>query len=372
MKFNSKPFVIVAGFIGLLGSHFSMAEDFQFSTGVTLSGLLQVEARVNDAYDGKDSSGFVVDELDIGIEAKVHKFAKANITLLYEEGITPLDVDEAFLTLGNSEVSPFVMTVGQQYVPFGNFESHMVSDSLTLKIGETRETALTISMVSGGFYGSIFAFNGSTQEGNRVTGEIGEDKIDHYGLNLGLANETEALSYDVGLSYINDIGDSDGVTGVLDTRANALVAGETASNLLDYQHVNAIGTHVLLNMGQFSFIGEYIGALGSFNVQHISFNNQGAVLQAWNAELGYNFNMSGKEGSFAVGYQGTREALALGIPRNRYLVGLSMGIYDNTTVSFEYAHEQDYNTDESSNSANNLNGTGSEQDRVTLQLGIEF
>jgi len=368
VKLKSKPVVIAASLIGLLGSNFSLAKDYQFSTGVTVSGLLQVEARFNDGYGGRDASDLVVDELDIGIEAKVHKFAKAKINLLYEEDITDLEVDEAFITLGNLESSPFLLTVGQQYVPFGNFESHMVSDSLTLEIGETRETALTVSMESSGFYGSIFTFNGDTREGNTIA-RTGEDKIDHYGLNLGLANETKAFSYDVGLSYINDIGDSDGVTGALDTRANALVPGQTATTLIDYQHVNALGTHILLNMGQFSFIGEYIRALGSFDVGHLSFNNQGAVLQAWNTELGYSLKMLGKEGSLAVGYQGTKEALALEIPRHRYLLGLSMGIYDNTTVSFEYAHEQDYNSDET---GNGTAGTGNEQDRVTLQLALEF
>jgi hypothetical protein len=363
VKFKSKPFVIAAGFIGLLGSNFSMANEYQFLTGVTISGLLQVEARFNDGYDGKDASDFVVDELDIGIEARVHKFAKAKINLLYEEGETPLEVDEAFLTLGK-KLSPFFLTVGQQYVPFGNFETHMISDSLTLEIGEARETALQVNAEYAGFYGSLFAFNGSTQ------GNITEDKIDHYGLNLGFANETKAFGYDVGLSYINDIGDSNGVTRALDARARALgLANPNAAALADYEYVNAIGTHVLLNMGQFSFIGEYIGALGSFNVGHLNFNNQGAVLQAWNTELGYSLKMLGKKASLALGYQGTKEALALGLPKNRYLIGLSVGIYDQITFSFEYAHEQDYNLGETGN-ANT--GTGNNQDRATLQLALEF
>ncbi len=357
---KSKSFVIAAGFIGLLGSNLSMAtEEYQFLTGVTISGLLQVEARFNDGYGGKDASDFAIDELNIGIEAKVHKFAKAKISLLYEQDVTDLEIDEAFLTLGK-EGSPIFLTVGQQYVAFGNFETHMISDSLTLEIGEARETALQANVEYDGFYGSIFAFNGDTQE--NPIGGTGENKIDHYGLNIGLAAETKTFGYDVGLSYINDIGDSDGVTGAL--------GGETvAAALPDYQYVNALGTHVLLNMGQFSFIGEYIGALGSFNVGHLNFNNQGAVLQAWNTELGYSLNMFGKKASLALGYQGTKEALALGLPKNRYLVGLSMGIYDNTTVSFEYAHEQDYNIDETANGAA---GTGNEQDRLTLQLALEF
>lgn len=362
MKLKSKPFIIAASLIGLFGSNLSMAtEEYQFLTGVTISGLLQVEARFNDGYGGKDASDFVVDELNIGIEAKVHKFAKAKISLLYEQNITDLEIDEAFLTLGK-EGSPIFLTVGQQYVAFGNFETHMISDSLTLEIGEARETALQANVEYGGFYGSIFAFNGSTQENPIAGAGTGEDKIDHYGLNLGFASETKAFAYDIGLSYINDIGDSDGVT-------NALGGKNAAALLPDYQYVNALGTHVLLNMGQFSFIGEYIGALGSFNVGHLNFNNQGAVLQAWNTELGYSLNMLGKKASLALGYQGTKEALALGLPKNRYLVGLSMGIYDNTTLSFEYAHEQDYNLGETGNT---ITGTGNEQDRVTLQLALEF
>jgi hypothetical protein len=367
VKFKSKPFVIiVASFIGLISSNLSMANEYQFTTGVMISGLIQVEARFDNGYDGKDTSDFVVDELDIGIEARVHKFAKAKINLLYEQEGTPLEIDEAFLTLGNSKVSPFFLTVGQQYLPFGNFESHMVSDSLTLEIGEARETALQMNAEYNGLYGSLFAFNGSTQD-NPITG-TGEDKIDHYGLNLGFASEIKMFGYDVGLSYINDIGDSDGVTRALDARASVLGLANAAA-LTDYQYVNALGTHVILNMRQFSFIGEYIGTLGSFNVNHLNFNNQGAVLQAWNTELGYSLNILGKKASLALGYQGTKEALALGLPKNRYLIGLSVGIYDQTTFSFEYAHEQDYNSNETGN-ANK--GTGNSKDRATLQLVLEF
>jgi hypothetical protein len=56
------------------------------------------------------------------------------------------------------------------YVPFGNFESQIISDPLTLEIGEAGEDALQVGVEVEGFYDSIYTFNGDVTEG-------GDDKI---------------------------------------------------------------------------------------------------------------------------------------------------------------------------------------------------
>jgi len=353
LKLKMKPIAVAISLSGLVSTQIAKAEDTQLLKGVSINGLLQVEARFNQDYAGNDSSDFVVDEFGLGIEAKVHKFAKAQIAFVYEEGATDLEIDEAFLTLGNSAESPVYLAVGQLYVPFGNFESHMVSDPLTLEIGEAREKAAQLGFETRGLYGSVYVFNGMTQDG-------AEDKIDHYGANIGFAQETERLNYDVGISYISDLADSDGLTGALEAAAPA---GDV-TQLANYDYVNGLSAHLLFKIGPISLIGEYVTALDEFNASHLAFNGKGAEPKAWNAEAGYTFNIMGKETTLALGYQGTDEAVAIGLPEARILAGLSVGIYDNTTFSLEYARDEDYDVSDS--------GTGKDADRVTLQLALEF
>ena len=343
-----KP-IIATGIIGLVTTGVSVAEDNKWPTSVTMSGVVQVEGHYFNDYDEVNSSDIVVDEVGLAIEAQVHKWAKGMLAFLYEEGSTPLEIDEAIITLGNSEVSPISFAIGQMYVPFGNFETQMISDPLTLELGETREKAVQVGFESGGFHGSVYGFNGSTQKND-------EDTIDHYGANLGFARESDSFSYDLGGSYISDIGDTGGLTDAL--------GGDDVSNLEGYDYVDGLSAYLILNMGSLSLIGEYVTALDNFSAEHLAFKGEGAEPKAWNLEVGYTFNMSGKEMTFALGYQGTDEAIAMELPETRYTSSLSLGIYDNTTLSFEYALEEDY--DEADG------GTGEDAIRATMQLAVEF
>ncbi|MCK5718328.1 MAG: LbtU family siderophore porin [Thiomargarita sp.] len=345
-----KSLIIATGISSIIYTNIVTAEDNLLAgTGVTLSGTLQVEAQYNEDYTGVDSSDFIVDEFSLSLEAQVHPLAKANVGFIYEEDGTPLEIDGAILTLGNENTSPIYLSVGQLYVPFGHYDSHMISDPLTLELGETREKAALLGFIQNGWYGSIYAFNGNTQEGT-------ESKINHYGANFGFTQELEQINYDFGIDYINDIGDSNGITGVLESIAPA---GDITA-LTDYEYVDGLSVHFSLNLANISFIGEYVTALDEF--EHIS--SAKAEPQAWNIEAGYNFNILAKETTVAIAYQGTKEALALGLPETRILASISVGIYDNTSISMEYAQDEDYAVIDG--------GTGEDATSVIVQLALKF
>lgn len=342
MKLKLKPLVAAAISFGLINTNLLMADEIL--SGVTLSGSLQIETEYNRDYDDTNTSDIVVDELTLGIEAQVHKWVNTQILFLYEEGETPLEIDEAFITLGDLETLPIYLSMGQLYVPFGNFETHMISDPLTLELAEIREKALQVGFETAGFYGSIYGFNGSTQEDSN-------DTIDHYGTHLGFAQEHERFSYDIGVGYLNDLGDT-------------FVVSDALEAVDDYDYVGGLGTYLTLNIGPVSLIGEYITALDPFDAAHLAFNGQGAEPKAWNVEAGLTFDLVGYETTLALGYQATEEALALELPETRILAALSLGLDDHTRVSLEYASDEDYDE--------NDGGTGKDAETVTLQLAVEF
>ncbi len=315
---------------------------------IEVDGLIEVEASHYSPYQGDDESDIVLATFELGIASQITDWVEVGGSLLYEQHDTPLEVDVAFATIGNREKSPLFLTAGQVYLPFGAYESNMVSDPLTLEIGETRETTFQAGFVKYGFNGSLYVFNGTNKKD-------GKNQIGSWGANLGYAAETDAATWAVGIGYISDLGDSDTLQGV--------IGDNLGSNDIS-RRVAGWTVHAGAELGVFNLIGEYLFATDSFESAAVPWGLNGAKPSAWNLEAGYSFDLLGKGTTLAVGYQGSREALALELPRERWMIALSMDIMDNTSLSFEWAHDKDYSTTDG--------GTGKSANTATAQLAFEY
>ncbi len=323
------------------------AEGGRWFEQVALSGLVEVEASYVDGPDGSESD-LVVATVELGLEAQVTPWINAHVLILFEEDETdPPEIDEAIITLANPEASPFSLAAGRMYVPFGNFDSALVSDPLTLEIGETRETAVQAGYIANGFHALAYGFNGDTNDG-------GSDHIDGYGLALGysLEGEENGFGFDAGLSWISNLADSDSLQETV----------TDPDNLTDT--VAGWSIHAAIHWQSLTFIGEYLSAAEDFDGADLAFNGTGARPSAWNLEVDYGFEIAGREAEVAVAWQETDEALALELPEKRWLAALSVGIHDQAVLALEYAHDEDYGTGDG--------GSGEETDTVTLQLAVEF
>ncbi len=317
---------------------------------ITLSGAIEVEVGHSKDFDDKTQSDVALATVALALDAQINDRISGHVVLLHEDDDTePMEVDEGVVQWNFSESGNWYVAGGRMYVPFGVFESNLVSDPLTLELGETREAALQLSYENGGYYGSAYVFNGDTIETS--TDAEGEDIIEAIGANLGYGRESEAMSYDVSVSYISSIADSDLLQEVLGgTTLDSYVPGVSVSGILD--------------TGPFTFIAEYVGATKAFKSGEFSFNDDGAKLAAYNLEASYGFDWGGKEATVALGFQQTKEAIELELPETRLLIALSLGIYENTTVSFEYARDEDYKVSD--------DGTGEDAGNFTAQLAVEF
>ena len=79
----------------------------------------------------------------------------------------------------------------------------MLADPLGLTLAETAENPVQVGYSIGDLSGSVFAFNGDTQENGEG------DHFDKFGANLAYSAKVSGASVDLGLSYINAIGESD-------------------------------------------------------------------------------------------------------------------------------------------------------------------
>ena len=332
----------------------------ELSERVSISGAIEIEAFTAKNYDSDSESDIALATVELGFDVQIAEWVSGHVLLLWEEDDTEeVVVDEGTITLGNTEKCPFYLTAGKLYVPFGVFESNMIQDPLTLEIGETRESAVQVGVEMSGFYGSVYVFNGDISEKNDT------DKVECYGANIGYGFENDDLGFDIGVDWINNIADSDGLTDAVSGSwlpAYGILGIRGEEEIEDY--VEGVSAHLILNFGPVMLIGEYLGACDDFETNELAFNGDGAQPEAWNIEVAFAAEIAGKETVFALGYQGTDEALALELPEERYMAAVSVGIIANTCLTFEYLHDKDY--DESDG------GTDDDADVFTAQLAIEF
>lgn len=327
---------------GLDGLAGKLADRLEFSA------LVEVEAFAGKDFSGAKTSDVSLATVELGLEAKITDLVSAHLLALYEEGADDhLIIDEGTITLGNAEKSPFHLTAGKMYVPFGSFASSMVSDPLTLELAETRDTALLAGFAKAGWYGSLYTFNGEVDE----TGD--SDTMKTFGANLGYRLEEGEWQFDLGGSWLNNLGNSNTLRDHIAT---------TSTTVDDF--TEALALHAGLQYGGWSILTEYIAALDSFQPSEMDFAGRGARPKAWQLELAYTTEVAEREVTLALGYQRTDEAVALGLPEHRYLAAVGVGIFANTTLALEYRHDQDYDLAQG--------GTDKNAHQVVAQLAVEF
>ncbi|MBF0340650.1 MAG: LbtU family siderophore porin [Magnetococcales bacterium] len=339
-------------------------KELPWSERINLSGVVDVRANTMKNYAKVHSSDVVIDTVKLAADVKVSDLVKGRMVLLHEEPLNTstttmpdpafVDIDEATITLGDTDKHPLYLTAGRKTVPFGRFTTTLISDPLTQQLGETKESVAEVGFKSNGAYGSVYAFNGNANK-------KGKDTIDQFGADLGYGGKVREVTFDFGASMTNSLEDSEVVTARV-----AAVPGANITNM--QQHVSGAALHASAGFGGVTLLGEFITAMDRFDLTELPWNGRGAKPRSWNLEAAYGFQILGKETTTSIAWQGSDEALALGLPENRFMLGASMGVYEKTTLAFEWMHDKDYGTSDTGTAA----GTNRTANTGTAKLAVEF
>lgn len=304
---------------------------------ITLSGAVEVEANYtsmnfnNPATPSAAMSDIMLAKVELGVDVDIVKHVQGHVLFFWEEE-GPVDLDEGFIILDGLDKIPFYLNAGKLYVPFGYYESHFISNPITVEIGETRESAINAGFRTNWLDVSVAVFNGDIDE----TGQS-----DHVRSFAGRAILTfpegsiPGFGLMAGISYISNIGDSNGLGDDISGGPGTIV-----------DHVGGWGAFVNVTfLGRFALEAEYIGATKKFQAGELSFDG-GTAFQprAWNLELAYALT---ENLEFAVKYEGSRDLDGF-MPKSQYGAVLSWGVFENTTLAFEYLHGTFNNNDKSS------------------------
>lgn len=311
-----------------------------------ITGLIEVElSNTNNVSD------IAVATAQLGFAAQVSDTVSGYVILLYEEGGTfEGGVDEAIIELKSAPDSPFSFIVGRTVVPFGDFSTALISDSLPLELAETSESIMQVQIdAGGGLSSTLYLFNGDADTPDT------EGKIDGMGARINFAIEQDSGDVEFGIDYINNIADSDTITDLINNNA-----GE--NNLSN--KVAGIGWHAGYESGSLSLTGEYIKAIFQFSGGEIDSTSKPRVPMAWHLEAAWEFSMDANTSTVVFGIGGTNDLNYFGLPKRRYAIGLSTVINKNTVVVAEWKLENNYSVAQG--------GTGEDAKTLTCSLQWKF
>jgi hypothetical protein len=309
-----------------------------------ISGLIEVEAS-HGKTDFKDS--VVEDEktsdvdlatVELGVDAKISAHVDGHVLFKYEDD--DLFVDEGFITIVGTETFPAYLIAGRQYIPFGNFDSHFVTDPTTLVLGETNDGAVVAGYRFGGEMVdvSIGAYNGDAKKSDK------DDVVNSF---VGSIVVSSIENIKFGASYTSNIAGSDTFNTVVVDPDNldSLVGGWSAFVTFEF-------------LERFKLTGEYVGALDNFKAGEIydTADTKERKPSAWNVELGVAI-IDNVE--LAARYEGSDDGGADFLPESQYGAVLNWGFFKNTNLALEYLHGE-------------FEDDAQETDSFIAQLAIEF
>ena len=348
----------------------------QIGNSMTMGGVIEIKALNSSSKDWSEESesDIVLDKFELGIDATASNWASGHMLFLYEQDPGPgrdadnLQVDEAYITLANSEVTPFYATFGRIYVPFGSFESNMISDPITLTLAETRNEVIQLGFeTDSGFYGSGFVFNGDIPEAEKGFTERKNTHIADYGINIGYTFEKDNFDLDVGAGYMNNLAASGGIYGAMD--GNAACAGDDCVK----DHVGGMSLYAIANIGDFNLIGEYVAATEDFaSTDFVNAAAKGQKLRpkAWNIEGAYHFTMVGKKAVFSLGYQKSDDFYldeSTDYFEKAWLASFTIDVAERTTLIAEWRHANGYKETKAV-----VGNEYSNDDLMKIKLSYEF
>jgi hypothetical protein len=292
---------------------------------------------------------------------------------------------------------PVYLTVGKQFVDFGKYNLHPITQPLTQVMSETLRNAATVGfntmmMSSLGVFGSLYAFDSPYKQQLAATVPAGTVPVTvpattgssqgHtkaiYGGRLGIGQTNDALSWDLSADYIYNMIGVEGVAYGVGLFNGSNVAGRVGNDGISTGGTfeNRVGGFALngdLKTGPFDLEIRYVTALQTFNVYDLSKNvyttaslatQQGAKPWSAGVNAGYAFNAWDKNQNVYLGYQGSENTVNLFMPQSRWVAGYGVDVMKNTNVGLELDHDIDYSVSKG--------GTGGTNNQLGLRVAVKF
>lgn len=350
---------------------------------IAISGKTEPVATFSRPFIGNSQGDITLGSSELDVAAALNDMVEAFIGIAYDESPPDLsnqrvanssfDLNLGFVNIGNLDKSPFYFTAGQLFVPFGKYSSAMVSSPITMIMARTKARPIIFgykSQQGTGPYAAAYAYRSDTT--------LGRDGVG--GINAGYTLEQGDVTGEIGAGYIGTIADAGGIQNTGSPAGTTFGGfGSITNGSEAVGKVPAFNVHGNVSVDRYTLAVEWVGATKPFSPNALSFNGRGAKPQAAQIEGGVTFKAFDKPASLALGYQWSKDTLALNLPRERISTVFNISLWKDTVESLEYRHDIDYRSGDVANgiappgvvNANTV-GTGKTADTVVAQIGVFF
>lgn len=258
-------------------------------------------------------------------------------------------LEQGYLSIGNLNKSDWYGSIGQMYLPFGQYNGFMINSPLTSTLFSTIERPIllgyTYSTDSAELDLDAFGYQGET-----VTSLTGNNTINEWGLSAQYTLTKTNWNGSLGVGYISNIADAEGMQLNSQDSLYCRVFGGFAypcgnGNILKHK-VPGLDLNASYSINAYSFVAEYLTATKAFAIEDLSYNRRGAKPRAFDIEAAYSFSIFNKPSSIAIGYTFTKESLAFLLPAKEYSIALNTSLWRNTTESLGFQHDVNYGIDD--------------------------
>lgn len=350
---------------------------------IALSGKAEPIAMLTNPYRGNITSDLNLGSSELDVAAALNDKVEAYMSIAYDDAPPLLGgqrvtnarlfLNMGFVNIGDLDESPYYFTAGQLFAPFGRFSSSMVSSPLTMRLARTKTRPFILgykSQQDTGPFAAVYGFKSDTTLGNSGAG----------GLNLGYVFSKGDSSGEIGLSVISSLTDATGMQITGSVPGTTFGGFGSPTNGSERVHkVPGIDVHGNIRFDRYNLTAEWVGATQAFRAQDLSFNGQGARPQVLQLEGAVTFMAFDRPSSAAIGYQWSKDTLALNLPNHRFSGVFNISIWKDTVESIEYRHDIDFNRNQFANGASpvglinaNTLGTGKASDALLAQIGVYF
>ncbi|MCK5841978.1 MAG: LbtU family siderophore porin [Candidatus Sabulitectum sp.] len=280
--------------------------EFALADGIT-SGLV-IEAEMPWESTNTESAGDIaVTNIEFSLNIEPVDGVTGNATFKWEGA--GVDVDEATISLHDLLNENFYLETGLKGIPFGVFNSHMVSDPLVKELADAKETVIQLGYSIDMFEVAAGVFNGNIDESDA------DNKPDNF---FASAAFVPFAGTSTSISWISDMGEA----GLEDYFS-------TLPDSTPYMNVAGIDLGLSSELGLFTVELEYVTALEEW--QSHPGSSDPIKPSSWNTEVACSLN---DIYGIAVRYEGSSDFP--GQPEARYGVAGNFQIRENLSLSLEY------------------------------------
>lgn len=281
-----------------------------------VEGLVEVSASYSKQGSDKDTD-VNVDTVELDLSLEPSDRLSLAVAFLYEEGEEDdhVIVDSAEIAYSFEEFSGLSLHAGKIYMPFGSFETGLISDPLTLELGEISDGAVGLVWESDLLDLAAYAFAGDINDANDDA-----DELQYVAAATLKPFEGLSLKFAV-LSDICEAALDDDVIDELEKPENEGV---------EYDGAVGVNVAALAEIGDFSIAAEWLAAAEDVELAGEKFKPQ-----TWSVDLMW---AATEKLTLAARYEGSKEFRPEEMPEKQFGVGGEYAFDDNLSLALEYLY----------------------------------